>query len=169
MRKALFAAVGAFLVIGSIVLALPLASGGVQASGGDDLLESSVIGIPVGTVTVRGVPGGAFPWVVSKGEAELDSNGKLKVKVKGLLFSAGPFVGTIGPVTHVSASLTCEGDGLAAANSRTTGRVPLSPAGDAKIKGTITLPATCVGPIVLVRVANVNPTTPGAWIAATGF
>ena len=60
--------------------------------------------------------------------------GSLEVEVEGLLFAAGPKNGTIGDVTHVSASLTCEGDGLAEVDSRTTGRVPLSAAGDAEIE-----------------------------------
>ena len=88
----------------------------------------------VETDPVRGVPGAKFRWVVSEGEVELDANGQLEVEVEGLLFAAGPKNGTIGDVTHVSASLTCEGDGLAEADSRTTGRVPLSAAGDAEIE-----------------------------------
>ena len=112
---------------------------------------------------VRGVGGGGAPWVVAEGEAELDSDGDLEVKVEGLLITGtgGPADGTTGPITMVAASLTCEGTNVVA----TTGLVPLSAAGDAEIEENVALPSSCVGPIILIR-AN-SPT--GPWIAASGF
>ena len=118
---------------------------------------------------LRGVSAAGLPWTVAEGEVELDGSGELKVEVTGLVFSAGPFAGTTGPVTAVRASLTCEGVSGPVA---ITSPVPLSPEGDAEIEETITLPPTCVGPIVLVNLAALTGgplPAPGFWIAATGF
>ena len=151
-----------------IVLVLTLSSiNTVSAARGDALIESKIAGIPTATLTVRGVGGGLLPWV-SNGSAELDSSGKLEVKVSGLLFSAGPPSGTVGPITHVRASLTCEVSGVVA----TTAPVLLDSAGDAEIDETITLPTECIAPIVLIRIGgtvNSGPGILGPWIAATGF
>jgi len=69
------------------------------------------------------------------------------VKVKGLLFSAGPPTGTVGPITHVRASLTCEGTGVVAS----TGPVPLSAEGKAKIKAFIAVPSSCIIRLLVAR------------------
>lgn len=117
---------------------------------------------------IRGVNAGGAPWVVAEGAAKLKSDGKFQVEVEGLLLAAGPAKGTVGPVTGVRASLTCDGANVVA----TTGVVPLSAEGDASIKESITLPASCVAPIVLVRVGSTasNPgPLMGPWIAASGF
>ena len=60
-----------------------------------------------------------------------------------------------------------------------TADVPLSAAGNAEIEETITLPAVCVAPIVLIRIRLVDvgggPVdietlgVPPPWIAASGF
>jgi hypothetical protein len=50
--------------------------------------------------------------------------------------------------------------------------VSLSAKGDANIDAKINLPSSCVGPVVLVRIAGVKGTLlPAAdvWIAASGF
>ena len=129
--------------------------------------ESSLLGLPAAFkmstgVLVRGVGGGGAPWVVAEGEAELDSDGDLEVEVEGLLITGtgGAADGTIGSVTDVAASLTCEGAGVVA----TTGVFPLSAAGDAEIEDEITIPSPCVGPIILIRIGAT-----GHWIAASGF
>ncbi len=63
---------------------------------------------------------------------------------------------------------TFESSGVVA----TTAAVSLSSSGDAEIDDLITLPSTCVGPIVLIRVGGTTTSPPpilGPWIAATGF
>jgi hypothetical protein len=47
----------------------------------------------------------------------------------------------------------------------------LTPAGNAHIHEKITLPASCIGPVILVRVAAANgtPVAQGPFIAASGF
>ena len=163
-KRALFLVMAVFLAIGSVVFFLQSNSGEAEATG-SNLLESHVVGLPVGLKapsSLRGVTGAPFPWHTSHGEVKLSFGGRLELEVEGHLISEGGPTGTTGPVTQVFASLTCEGAGVV----DSTADVPLSPAGDAKIDETITLPDTCVGPIVLLRAGGALP---GLWNAASGF
>ncbi len=145
----------------TIALLGALCAVGAFADDGDQL-RSGLAGIPVAGEVLRGVTGGGLPWV-SSGEVKLNPVGFLRVDVRGLLISApgSPANGTVGGVTSVSASLTCEGAGVVAM----TATVPLSTAGNAEIREMITLPASCLAPIVLIRA---NSQT-GPWIAASGL
>jgi len=53
----------------------------------------------------------------------------------------------------------------------TTAAVPLNTSGDANIHEKITLPASCIAPVILVRAAVVNGTTLAQppFIAVSGF
>jgi len=88
----------------------------------------------------------------------------LKVEVEGLLITGtgSSLDGTTGPVRSIWASLTCEGAGVV---STSPVGATLNDDGDAELETTISIPASCLGPIVLVR-AN---TGMGPWIAASGF
>ena len=137
----------------------------------DELIESDVVGLPVSMTApamLRGVPGGGLPWVVDEGEIELDSDGELEVEVEGLLITAPGLApdGTTGPFTEVVASLTCDGI-VGAVPGGTTSPAPLSSTGDAEIEDTISIPASCDEPIVLIR--GNTPAGPGPWIAASEF
>lgn len=139
--------------------------------GGDNdesRLKSSVIGSTPGQI-IGGILSGGAPWTVREADASLSDDGKLKVEVEGLLIAAGTgippaLVGTVGPVKMVAASLVCAGSGGAVAAS--TGPVPFDSMGNAEIKASVMLPASCIAPVVLVRVANAGL---GPFIAATGF
>ena len=142
---------------------------GALAGSDDEFFETDVVGIPTPGAVIRGVTGGGAAWTVDRGEIELKDNGKLRVKVQGLLITGtgGPLDGTTGPVTGVKASLTCLGTNVVA----TTGVETLSSKGNAKINEELVIPTLCVGPIVLVQIGSA-PGFPGAvglWIAATGF
>jgi hypothetical protein len=140
--------------------------------GGNDSFDSGVVG-SVPSTTIGGVASGGAPWTVARGRAFVSSTGKLEVEVHGLLLTTGApanLVGTVGPVMMVAASLVCGGSGGAVAAS--TDGVPLSPAGDAKIEVTVTVPPTCMAPVILVRVFN-NAAAIGSqlgpFIALTGL
>lgn len=110
---------------------------------------------------------------------EIGENRKLELHVAGLLLLDG----TIGPVLTVFASLVCQQSVLTGAPTNevvaSTLDVPLSAAGDAEIDEVITLPSSCVAPIVLIRIRLVDvgfgPVdiedlgVPPPWIAASGF
>jgi hypothetical protein len=132
-----------------------------------DVLRSALVGRPVGantTVPIRGVPPGGVAWALSGGTVRLSSAGRLSLEVEGLVITGTntKLDGTTGPVTAIVAALTCEGTSPTIVSSTP---VPLSSRGNAAIEQRITLPATCLAPIVLVR-AN---SSSGPWIAATGF
>lgn len=160
------ATLAAGAVIAASITSASSASTGQPARHGE-LFQSGLIGRPTDpnlSVTIRGVAPGAVPWALSKGSTRLDSDGRLQVHLDGLLITGtnSGLDGTTGPVKSVVASLTCDGSTPAVA---TTGKVPLSPEGDARIDEQITIPALCLAPVVLVR-AN---SAAGPWIAATGF
>lgn len=115
---------------------------------------------------VAGVPSGGAPWVIAASEFTVSAGGKIQVEIRGLLISAGPAINTVGPVTMVSASLVC-GDVVAG----TTGAVPLSAAGDASIYATITVPAPCIAPALLIRIAatTAGPRLDGPFIAVNAL
>ena len=110
--------------------------------------------------------------MVVEDEAELDEDGRLRVEIEGLLIvgTGSPADGTTGPVGGVFASLTCAGLGESPPAIVSTSTVPLDADEDAEIDEVVSLPATCFGPIVLIRVGifQGSPVT-GPWIASTGF
>jgi hypothetical protein len=109
-----------------------------------------------------GAAAGGVPWVLRPSEARLRSNGSLRVRIRGLLIPSGPAAGTTGPVKTVSVSVYC------AANSTPVGTsdaVPLSSQGDARIDTTVSLPAKCQIPALLVHPNGVL----GVYIASSGL
>jgi hypothetical protein len=120
---------------------------------------------------VRGVRGGGLPWVLEVGEAELTADGLLTVEVEGLvLASVAPVPASLqgtNPAPFFFATLSC----LDANNNvvnLSTGVVAVTSAGNAEIVATLTLPATCFFPIVLVR-GSFTGDAAGPWFAASGF
>lgn len=109
-----------------------------------------------------GATAGHVPWVIRSGEAKLHDDGRLTVRIRGLLIPSGPGAGTTGPVTTVSASLYC------AANSTPVGTsdsVPLSSDGDAQITTTLVLPMKCQVPALLIHPNG----QAGMYITTSGF
>jgi hypothetical protein len=140
--------------------------------GDDDSFDSGVVG-SVPSTTVGGIASGGAPWTVAHGRAFVSGTGKLAVEVHGLLLATGApsnLVGTVGPVMMMAASLVCGGSGGTVEAS--TDGVPLASTGDGKIEATVTVPATCMAPVILVRAFN-NAAAAGSqlgpFIALTGF
>ena len=120
----------------------------------------------VGDPAVHGVTPGGAPWVLRRGRVQLAADGRIKVELRGLVIPVahGTFpANTARPVTTVSASLYCAPDSSAAA--ATTVSAPISEDGDARITDTLTLPATCLAPTVLVHPNGGL----GAYIALPGW
>ena len=142
---------------------------------GPKILNTHVIG-SVPNIMIRSVISGGAPWVVKNGKVQLDPDGHLQVRVKGLLIGEGALangapvppnlVGTVATVTTVHAALTCGGPGGGVPFTITsTDAVPLSPAGDFEIDAQLSLPEVCAQPIVLIRIGPA--TSSGPWIAAS--
>ena len=115
---------------------------------------------------IHTVAAGGLPWMLDRGSVRLKADGSIRIQIRGLVIPIAHGTlpaGTALPVTTVSASLYCAPDSSAAV--ATTTAVPISASGDATIRDTITLPATCLAPIVLVH-PNGSAT---AYSAATGW
>ena len=190
MKKSLFVLMGVFLAIGSVFFVQQITgqqTGEVRAGGGDKLFEfERMIGVSGAflgpAMPLRGVPGGGAPWVIAEGNAELDDDGELKVEVEGLILGPAigpPFAGT-NPVPLFFATVSCLDAATGAVVNIDTATVPANNAGDAEIEETISLPPTCVAPIVLVRgeLSSIpgnpfgNPPGPDPsdpWFAVSGF
>jgi hypothetical protein len=136
--------------------------GGHGRHGGQTLFASKVVASQLSDPMIHGVTRGGLPWVMDRGEARLRRNGRLQVRVRGLVIPVPQGDGTPGPVTTITAALYCGDDTTAAAE---TAPIPLSRTGNARIDERITLPSTCLAPVVLVHPNGSD----GAYIAVTGF
>jgi hypothetical protein len=112
--------------------------------------------------TLFGAAAGGAPWVIRSGEARLKSNGRLEVRIRGLVIPVAPFTGTRGPVTMVSASLYC---GASTTPVGTSSSFPISTGGNARITARLTLPTKCEVPAVLIHPNGAN----AVYIATSGF
>jgi hypothetical protein len=117
--------------------------------GGARLTSSLAPSVPTDPMLHKVAPGGA-PWALRKGEVQIKRH-RLEVRVRGLVIPGAPGNGTPGPVNTVSASLYCGADDDTAA-ADTTGQVPISRSGDARIRDrSFDVPDTCLAPVVLVH------------------
>jgi hypothetical protein len=169
MRKAVVAVIGLTAVAALMAPALGLGGGD-----GRKVLDAKVLAAvsePYTGMTnpIRGVSGGGLPWVIGDASADLRADGRLHVKVEGLVLARRAPVplnvqGT-NPVAQFGAVVSClttVGGAATTANLATT-LVPASSAGDAKLNTAVDLPSPCFAPIVFV-------TTPGgAWLAVSGL
>ena len=145
------------------------------ALGGDKIIEfDTMVGVvrPFTGVAnpVRGVNGGGLPWVIGTGKGEVKADGRVEVKVRGLVLADDPAVlpasrRLTNPIPNfrvVVSCLTVDAAGAAATMNVSTGDFPATVAGDAEIEAAVDLPSPCIAPVVFV-------TSPGgAWFAATG-
>ncbi len=122
--------------------------------GGQLISESLAPSVPTDPM-FHGVAPGNAPWVLKDGQVRLSDRGRLDLRVRGLVIPVAPGNGTPGPVTTISASLYCgaDSDTMAAA---TTGQVPIARDGDARIVDHVTVPATCLSPVILVHPNGIN-------------
>ncbi|GAB3880533.1 hypothetical protein [Terrabacter terrigena] len=155
------AALVAGAVLGLTTLVAPAASASDGSSGhhrsGHTILRADLTGSMPDGPTIAMVKPGQLPWVVDEGTARVRSDGRVRVRVEGLVI---PDRGTPGPVTSISASVVCNGMVVG-----TTMTAPLDMEGDARLDGMVWLPKMCDMPMVLVN-PNGNA---GAYIAATGL
>ena len=108
---------------------------------------------------IRGVNGGGVPWQIDRGRGELSSDGRLKIRVEGVvLVSSGqnPVPMFRGVVNWLTTEPPDVGENLA------TAPVPASSDGDATIKATLDLPDPCVAPIVFVTSGTGPPRATGS-------
>lgn len=128
-------------------------------------------------VSVAGTPSAPLPWVLRRGSAILLKNGTFYVYGAGLVFPAkgdtaggqpvpSALVGTTGPVKALVASLNCAND---PGHPLLTPSFPLQKNGDFWMETTLTVPAHCTDPVVLVGPPKAGTDQMAAWFATTNF
>ena len=160
------------LVAGISALSMALAIGAFGDNGshhgkhhGRSLIKESLAPSEPTDPAFHGVNPGAVPWVLKRGDVHLKRDGKLNLRVKGLVIPDPPGDGTPGPVNTISASLYCGADADTMA-ADTTKQVPISRKGNARIKDkSFNVPSTCLAPVILVH-PNGNSAT---YIAVDGW
>jgi len=119
------------------------------------------------TNPIRGIGGGGAPWKIDSGRAELNANGEIEVRVRGLVL-----VGTgTNPIPNFAVILSCQSKdavGAPAVVNLVAGITPATTTGDARFEGTVTPPSPCIAPIVFVSIPATT-TAPARWLAASGF
>jgi hypothetical protein len=135
---------------------------------GEAILRSALFGSKTtahGGPTLFGVAPGGFDWVIDKkGKAKVSRDGRVRVRIEGLVFAEGPNVGK-NTVPQLAATLYCGGAAVG-----TTKAVAFSPEGDARIDETLATapPSPCLAPAVLINPAPGGTPATGVYIAASG-
>ncbi|MBZ5568393.1 MAG: hypothetical protein LAN64_11150 [Acidobacteriia bacterium] len=127
---------------------------------GVDPLSSVAANGTVNLNIVRGVNPGA-PWTIAGLDADVRSDGHIRVEGRGLLLANGNGIGTNGSQS-VHATLFCGPAAAATAHDSTLAGVALEPDGDFRIDDSLSPapPNPCSTPVLLIR--NVG----GVWFAA---
>src|SRR5262245_35546422 len=109
---------------------------------------------------VRGVPPGAGPWRIADLRADVDVDGRIKVRGRGLLLASSNSIGQ-NANQSVFATLICEPSAPFTEHSTPRSGVPLDPDGDFRIDDVLdSVPSSCPSPVLLIR------NTQGVWFAA---
>jgi hypothetical protein len=108
---------------------------------------------------LRGVvPSG--PWRITDLRADVDFDGRIKIRGRGLLLAAGNSIGQ-NANARVFATLFCEAAAPFVEHSTDRAGVPLEPNGDFRIDDVLNpAPSECPSPALLIR------NTSGVWFAA---
>jgi hypothetical protein len=131
-----------------------------------------VTGPYVGTAApVRGVAGGSLPWILTAGTGSLKRDGRLQVRVRGLVLAnqapVPPALQGTNPFPDFRALVSCQSIGAgntATVTNISTGDFKASTAGDSTIHARVSLPRPCIAPIVFVT----GPAGTDVWFAVTG-
>jgi|tagenome__1003787_1003787.scaffolds.fasta_scaffold19551703_1 hypothetical protein len=152
--------VGVVVLLAAMVAAVSLVGSALADEGhGDRVLRSKLIGntpTPQGGPTLFGVAPAGAPWEVAASDVDARRDGRIEVKVEGLVIAGR---GTVG-IPAVTASLYCGGTLVG-----TTAPAPLSTDGNAEIRDTIAAsPDECLAPTVFVSPDG----RPKVYFAVTG-
>lgn len=152
------------LIAAAVLLVL---SASASAQTNDVVLEfrtmAGVSGPFVGpTNPIRGIAGGGIPWRLDEARGELRRDGRLEIKVRGLVLATTG----VNPSPAFRGVVSCQiidGTGAPAILNLATDNFPATPTGDSDIEAMLELPANCFAPIIFVT----NPA--GRWFSITGY
>ncbi|HEX4756196.1 MAG TPA: hypothetical protein VH661_10685 [Candidatus Dormibacteraeota bacterium] len=162
---AALAAVGVAALTGGHALATTAAPTAPSTAAHEDVhgvvLSATLAPSQPTDLPIFGAMAGGVPWSLGHGHVVLRQGGGLSVDVDGLIVTP---LGS-NPVPGLAASVYC--NGMLAA---TTAPVPFSTTGDADIAATVSLPAFCPAPAVLLNPAVGSPLVakPGTYIGFDG-
>jgi hypothetical protein len=167
------------MVLPAIVVILAIGAGVLVAAQPRDLLARFDGGIGVIPVTgvanaqadgtfgnvlqnvVRGVPPSNQAWTIGDLKADVDTDGRIKVRGRGLVLAGGARLGQSLQLS-VTATLMCETTGTVIPQHTTIGTVQLDRNGDFRIDDLLdSAPAACAAPLLLIRNGKGGP-----WLAA---
>ena len=143
LRTLLVGVLGAASLVG-------VATVGVSAHEGNTLVEfdsmTPVTGAAVGAVNDRGITGGGLPWAITSGKGTVSREGRVSVKVRGLIIPV--LTPPHNPLPTFSATVSCLTEkGVV---NVTTGPFPTGSTGEANINARVKLPHRCKDPEVFV-------------------
>ena len=121
-----------------------------DGSGGHSVLRASLVGsMPApASPMIAGINPGGVPWVNGPSKVRVREDGRITVKIRGLVIP--PPVGTgVNPIASVVATLVC--DDMV---KDSTEPFALSRAGDGSTSDTISVPRHCDDPAVLIQPAG---------------
>ncbi len=125
-----------------------------------------------GLSAFRGVHGGGAPWILSEGEGSLRSDGRLRVRVRGLVLDPAsvpaPNGGT-NPIPFFMAIVSGFSSDVAKPVNLATPLFPASKTGDSDIEAMLTLPHPFFAPIVFVTSLPIGTPAAPRWFAVTGL
>jgi hypothetical protein len=109
---------------------------------------------------VRGVLPGTGPWRIADLRADVDTDGRIRVRGRGLLLASGNSIGQ-NANQSVFATLICEATAPFVEHSSNPAGTPLDQNGDFRIDDVLSsTPSGCASPVLLIR------NTGGLWFAA---
>jgi hypothetical protein len=114
------------------------------------------------TNPIRGLGGGGIPWRIDEGRGELRRDGRLDIRVRGLVLATTH----ANPIAAFRGVVSCQviaADGTPGFLNVATADFPATPTGDADIEAMLELPTQCFAPIIFVT------NTAGRWFAVTGY
>jgi len=120
---------------------------------------------------IRGIPGDELPWEIEHGiHGRLSTNGHLRIRVRGLVFTHDPEVppekqGT-NDETEFRGAVSCltEDSGQVVTTNLMTQGFKATPSGNSDIDAQLQLPEECIAPIIFVLAGSENK-----WFAVSGF
>lgn len=140
------------------------------------LAFSTMAGIqkPFTGATFLGVAGGGAPWVISQGSGQLSADGRLEVRVRGLVLDPsqvptppkGP--GGTNPIAKFMAIVVGFSTDLLTPVAVPSSLVPASTTGDADIEETLMLPHPFYAPVLFVASLPIGTPAQPRWFAVTG-
>ncbi len=153
--------VAAALITTGALAGSALTAGSAMATPEPFLLKTALAPSVPSDPMLHGVTAGGAPWVLKRGFFALQKNGQVRVNIRGLII---PELGSPGPVTTVDAALYC-GSEMEKTAAFTTPSVPISKKGNALIETTVSVPSSCLAPVVLIEPNGIS----SIYITTSGF